>query len=250
MNDPIKHHFIPQFILRNFVNSDDQLFYWNIGNKKLENRNTKSVYMAKNLYRDEENHPTNPAVIEQKFAMLEAKIAQLFQEKILDKNPITITRTDNELLRKFLYLLTFRSETRKKQYIEANFDDFTKAHLNQYVKDGDYVDLWLREIEMIIDNERYFEIIDNKNISWTIKTDFINHLDSYYMTFVTSRGQDFIISDVYPTAEVFPLGINNANLYPHYIYPLTPSLALILNHIAFKTDPPMDKLSRMMVMHS
>lgn len=236
MNEPIKHHFIPQFILRNFTHNNDQIYYWNKKTLKVEIRNTKSVYMVKNLYRDEKNHPTDPASIEKKFAQFESEIATLFQEKIVDKDPIVLTRTENERLRKFLYLLSFRSSTRKQQYIDANFDDMTKEHLKEYVVNDDYIDLWLREIEMILDTENYHDIQKNDKVSWTIRTDFWSHLSGYYMTFVAPRGQDFIIGDVYPTAEIFPIGINGANLYPHLMFPISSSLMLILNHVGFRSD--------------
>ena len=236
MSEPVKHHFIPQFILRNFTHNNDQIFYWNKETSKIEVRNTKSVYMVKNLYRDEKNHPTDPAVIEKKFAQFESTIATLFQEKIIDKNPIVLTRTENEKLRRFLYLLSFRSSSRKKQYIDANFDEATKEHLSKYVVNDDYIDLWLREIETILDTDDYHDLQNNDNVSWTIRTDFWSHLSGYYMTFVAPRGQDFIIGDIYPTTEIFPIGINNANLYPHLMFPITPDLMLILNHIGFKPE--------------
>lgn len=238
MSEPIKHHFIPQFILKNFTHNNDQIFYWNKENSKIEIRNTKSVFMVKNLYRDEQNHPTDPAIIERKFAQLESTIATIFQDKIIGKDLIVLTRNENENLRKFLYLLSFRSSTRKQQYIDANFDEMTKSHLSQYVVNDDYVDLWLREIEMILDAENYHDIQKNERVSWTIRTDFWTHLSSYYMTFVTPRGQDFILGDVYPTAEIYPLGFHGANLYPHFIFPISPTLLLVLNHIAFKAETP------------
>ncbi len=70
----------------------------------------------------------------------------------------------------------------------------------------------------------------------TIRTDFLLHLKSYYMTFVTPRGQDFILCDIYPTAEIYPVGFSGANLYPHFLFPISPNLMLLLNHIAFRPD--------------
>ncbi len=235
-NEPIKHHFIPQFIIRNFCFKDEQVYYWNKNTAIIETRNTKSVFMEKNLYRDDNNHPTDPAIIEKKFSKLESEIAVLFQEKILDKDSIKLTRAENEKLRKFLYLLSFRSSTRKQQYIDANFDEMTKKHLSEYVTNNDYVDLWLREIEMILDTENYNDLQNNTDVSWTIRTDFWMHLSGYYMTFVTPRGQDFIIGDIYPTAEIFPINAMGTNLYPHYIFPITPNLLLLLNHVGFREE--------------
>lgn len=236
MSEPIKHHFIPQFILRNFTYDKDKLYYWNIDSSKIEIRNTKSVYMVENLYRDEQNHPTDPTIIEKKFAKFESTIAILFKEKIIGKDSIILTRDENEKLRKFLYLLSFRSSSRKKQYIDANFNELTKMHLSQYVNNEDYVDLWLREIMMILENEEYANIQGNKEISWTIRQDFVSHLRDYYMTFITPRGQDFLFCDIYPTAEIYPIIPDEANLYPHLIFPICPDLLLLLNHIAFKPE--------------
>lgn len=245
----MKHHFIPQFILRNFANEDGQINYWDKKNNKLSKRNPKSIFMVENLYRDEFNHPTDPAVIEKKFAKLETEIATLFQEKVLNKNPITITRAENERLRKFLYLLSFRSSTRKQQYIDANFNEATKLSLKDFVVNGDYVDLWLREIETILDLEEYRDIQQMQNVSWTIRTDFHSHLLNYYMTFVTSRGQDFLISDVFPTAEIFPI-TEGVNLYPHFMFPISPNLMLLLNMVVVKPGNEHIPISKGMMMLS
>jgi hypothetical protein len=50
MSEPIKHHFIPQFILRIFLD-ENQINYWNIKTSKFERRNPKSVFMRKNMYK-------------------------------------------------------------------------------------------------------------------------------------------------------------------------------------------------------
>ena len=42
MSELIKHHYIPQFILRSFNKEDN---YWNIENKRLEEGNTSSIFM-------------------------------------------------------------------------------------------------------------------------------------------------------------------------------------------------------------
>ena len=51
--EPRKHHYIPRFILKNFNNENGQINYWNIKKDKLEKRNTKSVFMNLDMYRDE-----------------------------------------------------------------------------------------------------------------------------------------------------------------------------------------------------
>lgn len=45
-----RHHYIPQFILRNFQDENSQVSYWDIENSKLEKRNTRSVFMNMNRF--------------------------------------------------------------------------------------------------------------------------------------------------------------------------------------------------------
>ena len=42
--EPKRHHYIPQFILRNFQDENSQVSYWNIENSKLEKRNTSNLH--------------------------------------------------------------------------------------------------------------------------------------------------------------------------------------------------------------
>lgn len=55
--EPIRHHYIPQFILRNFCFNDrGDLFYYDKENSKTSVKNTRDIFMVRNLYRDEINN--------------------------------------------------------------------------------------------------------------------------------------------------------------------------------------------------
>ena len=49
MSEPIRHHYVPQFIIRNFL-VDTSVWYWNIEKKVIEKRNPRSILMKENLY--------------------------------------------------------------------------------------------------------------------------------------------------------------------------------------------------------
>jgi hypothetical protein len=138
-------------------------------------------------------------------------VSEVIANKILNKREIKITRADNELLRRFLFLLGFRSENRKRQYRDKLFDPFTIETLKPFVKNDDYVDLWLRELNEMLDMSSFEELRTNKVISDVIKIDLQNELSGYYMSFVETRGQELILSDIYPTTEIFPIDMKNQN---------------------------------------
>lgn len=241
MSEPIKHHFIPQFILRNFLD-ENQINYWNMKTVKLERRNPKSIFMRKNLYKDVENHPDEIMAIEKKFAVLEHEVSNLITNKILDKKEIRIIRADNELLRRFLFLLGFRSENRKRQYRDKLFDPITIETLKPFLKNSDYVDLWLKELNEILDLKSFEELQSNKEISTVIKMDLQNELSVYYMSFVETRGQEFILSDIYPTTEIFPIDMTSkTKIDLHAFFPISPNRVLILNHVMFRKDRKIDE---------
>jgi hypothetical protein len=210
--------------------------------RKFERRNPKSIFMRKNLYKDVENHPDEIMAIEKKFADLEHEVSELIANKILDKKEIRITRADNELLRRFLFLLGFRSENRKRQYRDKLFDQITIETLKPFVKNDDYVDLWLRELNEMLDLESFEGLKDNKEISSVIKMDLQNELSVYYMSFVEARGQEFILSDIYPTTEIFPIDMSTkTKINLHAFFPISPNRVLVLNHVMFRKDRKVDE---------
>ena len=232
-SEPRKHHYIPQFILRKFTDENNKVFYWNIREKSLIKSHTKWTFMNIDMYRDEQNHQENPVFIENSLSVFESEIAALLNNKLLNDKEITITRAELQSLRIFLSLLSFRSDLRMNQYKNQIFDESTKNILGGV--DVDFTDLWKREIEELSKCRSYKDIEENQNISGIIKMDFLNDIKGYYMTFLDARGGEFLIGDVYPTLEVFPLK-ENVNIHLHCIYPLSSTRLLLLNHVMFKDE--------------
>lgn len=230
--EPKRHHYIPQFILRNFNDKNSQINYWDISAKELQKRNTRSVFMNKNMYRDEVNYPAHPTLIESTLADFEAEISEIINGKLLSTNEVVITRTELEKLRIFLSLLSFRSDSRKDQYQNNKFDEETRKVLKDFSTD-DFELLWKKELMELAQCRSYEEIRKNNKIDEIIKTDFFNDLNGMYMTLADSYGGDFVITDIYPTLEIFPIK-PKINIHLHCFYPLSPTRILILNHIMFK----------------
>ena len=177
-NEPRKHHYIPQFILKKFADENNKVFYWNINEKTLKKSHIKWIFMNIDMYRDEENHQENPVFIENSLSIFESEIANLINNKLLNDKEIIITRAELESLRIFLSLLSFRSDLRMNQYKNKMFDESTKNILGG--DDVDFIDLWKREIEELSKCRSYKDIEENQNISGIIKMDFLNDIRGYY----------------------------------------------------------------------
>ena len=240
-----KHHYIPRFILKNFNDENGQVNYWNIEKNKLEKRNIKSIFMNMDMYRDELLNEDDPTQIESKFSVFECEIADLIAKKILDKDEVVISRRELEKLRIFITLLSFRSNSRMEQYKNNQFDESTREKLLKFQPDGNFEELWKRELDTLATCRSYQEIQESDVIDPIIKLDFTNDLMGFYMTFIDARGGQFILSDIYPTLEIFPTGV--VNIHMHCMLPLSPTRMLLLNHIMFKKEnenKPMLKVMR------
>ena len=185
MSEAKRHHYIPQFILKNFLDNKGQVFYWDIEKEVLEKRNPRSIFMNFDMYRDEVNHKDKPTSIESSLAIFEGEIATLIRQKFLKDNEIIITRSELEALRIFLSLLSFRSDLRKDQYKNCKFNESTKTLLEKYAK-GNFEDLWKREIEILSKCRTFKDVKESEEIDPIIKTDFMNDIIGFYMTIIES----------------------------------------------------------------
>ena len=227
-----KHHYIPRFILKNFNDENGQVNYWSLANNKIEKRNIKSVFMNIDMYRDEELNKDDPTQIESKFSVFEGEIAELIANKILNKTEIVINRRELEKLRIFITLSALRADYRMKQYKDNSFVESTRKILLDYQPDGNFEELWKRELDYLATCRTYDDIQKSDVIDPIIKLDFMNDLMGFYMTFVDARGGEFLMSDVYLTLEILPVD-NGINLHMHCLLPLSPTRMLLLNHIVF-----------------
>lgn len=230
--EPIKHHYIPQFILRSFLEEGGLFYYWDNENKYLSKRNTKSVFMNNSMYRSEDINPENPVEVENNLSKFEQEMAPLFK-RLCSTDEIVLTRRELESLRIFLSLLSFRSDLRMKQYKDKKFNESTEELLNDFKGDQDFELFWKNEINVLAKCRSFEEVMSVEGVDPIIKLDFSNDLKGYYMTLIEARGQEFIISDVYPTLEIYPV-TPTVNIHLHAIYPISPTRAILLNNIFFR----------------
>ena len=148
--EPIRHHYIPQFILRNFCfDNNGNTFYKDVKSKKESVKQIRDIFMEKNLYRDTKNND-DPVKIEKDFALYENEVACIVKEKFLKSEEFPLTHSENEKLKLFFALMSFRSKFTheffkkklskeskhfyKKWQDDLNFEDYWKRNLGELVK--------------------------------------------------------------------------------------------------------------------
>ena len=229
--EPVRHHYIPQFILRNFCFDDrSHLFYYDKKTSEISERKTKEIFMARNLYRDDINNIENPTKIETDMARFESEVAKIIAERFLNENEIPITRDEDEKLKLFFAIMAFRSKiTSDKFGIGAS--DESKAFYSMYQKNGDLTDFWRRNLGHLVNCRSLREVLSHKEIDDPIKIFFIRDTNGYfglYFIVAERRGHiDFIISDVYPTL-VYGVMDGGMELPMYSIFPISPDRVILL----------------------
>lgn len=139
-HEPVKHHYIPQFILRNFCFTDHRLFYYDKQSGKISIKETKDVFWERNLYRDEINYADDPVKIEKNLAKYEQEVAQILKERFLSGQDIFITPQEDDKLRLFFAMMGIRA-LNISQVFGAKLTKQSQKYYKQYQTDGNFLDL-------------------------------------------------------------------------------------------------------------
>ena len=232
-NQNKRQHYIPRFIFKDYINSRGNVNYYSIKEGSSSKKHSLNVFMKRYMYKDTSNID-DPLEIEHNLSILENEISTLINSKIKNnEKEIILTRSELEKLRIFFAILTFRTNVRKEQYKNNDFNELTRNMLLKFQPDGDFLSLWKKELLALSKCKTYFDIINSKDIDDLIKEDFLALLKHYFMTFVDTRDLEFIIGDVYPTTEAFPIENNEGHFHMHYIFPISEKRCILLNHVLF-----------------
>ena len=252
----VNSHFVPQFILRNFC-ADEKIQYYNLENKKAEERSTRSVYSEKGYY---------PINIEKSLCQkIEVQFANILNKKILNENyRISLNSKEMLILKKYLIITMLRV---RDDNLEHNIwyhelkrsgiiveDDLEKEFFS-----GDFYENINKVLECD-DLDKLLDLVkkgDNLNL-----VTFIKDAVYSYNVFVRSNHskEDFLIPDRGWAGYRGPVGVKKLNamlnmpafMFDPYvqmiwfmsspqdyaIYPLSKSLALLAVSSAFKICLP------------
>lgn len=244
--EPVRQHYIPQFILKNFCfNNKGELYFFFFKNKETTIKSTKEIFMEKQLYNSTNVNFNNPTQIEKDFAKYEQEIALLIKTKIIDQQNISLTLQEEKSLHFFCALLGFRSKNVKDTF--ANPSNESKALYSQYQSDGNFVELWKRNLSVLVKCRSLDEVIKRNDVDDFIKS-FMKRdcsgISSQYFVFFEKRGPiDFVIGDCYP---VVISGSTNFGISLDLIsfFPLTPYFCMALVNNGSENSPCMLNLKK------
>ena len=230
---PVHQHYVPAFILRNFVEKSGRFFLYDAARKRYK------LYPVKNTFAEDDFYTIKTEdgddyEIERNLSKFERDVVPIFQ-KIKNGGNIELRREELEALRIFMTLLAFRSKLRKNQYQNQTFDMVTRSTIDSFTNGQNFISVWKKEIKTISKLRKYKQIEESSEIDFAIKNEFLDDYRNYYMTIVKSYGQNFILSDVYPTLECIQ-DFNGNQMVFHMIYPLSPTIAIFLNSKIFRKE--------------
>ncbi len=227
-NIPIRHHYIPQFLLRQFCNSEGYLCYCDKKSFANVNKKPEEVFMVRNLYRDTINNPDNPVQIEKDFSVFEREASEIIH-KFLTEPDITISVEKEEKLKLFFALMGIRSKGAAEKFSQGLLED-SKKFYSVYQENGDFTDFWKRNLSLLVKCRSYSEVESHPEIDKPIK--MFMRRDAYgfaglHFVIAEKRGkEDFIIGDSYPV-EVKALW-NGYEAREYSIYPISSDRMLFM----------------------
>ncbi|KAL7809660.1 hypothetical protein V8C44DRAFT_333984 [Trichoderma aethiopicum] len=275
---PQYQHFIPQFLLRNFSHKyvpPDKASGEKPKKRKKKNRMypgdpvinslclsdqyrideclVRRVCGLENMYVDTTKPAKEQGNLEKKFGVLEnkascvyRKIATAYEE---GQSAIYLKRSEKDILRKFIFLLTYRGEQYHRRYNSMqDYDEDDKALLQAYMTEHGFtkpISVWLHGLETIIDLDMDAEGSwkDNikKSVYSPIAKTFVSHIDDMYMAICTPAdcSQEFVVTDnCYSviegrTVSKYDESVDEhvpVHLHFHRFAPISPRLTIVLRN--------------------
>ncbi|KAF8521087.1 hypothetical protein BU17DRAFT_65050 [Hysterangium stoloniferum] len=278
-------HYIPRFILRRFqenpghvkTKKEKNKAYWksrktgvfnetvlvyDIATGTLESKPIGKVYGEVNLYQDIKN-VADVNYVEEKFSALESHAADIINDlhASLKQGEFHMKRKSLEALRKFLFLMHYRSAARSLTYFEDNPENAPLRDWIQKYKEAkgldSHIEVWLHGLRYHLDTPHHMAVAEGEALqgkynvrdlsqiakltkSATLENwhavEYVNVANSYFLgIWEAPEGSEFVLGD-----NGFGLweGLLYGSPSVHRLYIISPRLALVLRNVSTKLPLP------------
>ena len=238
-SEPIRHHYIPQFILKNFCFEEQHLHYFDKQTGCVSVKDTRDVFMVRNLYRDEINSSLDPVKIEKDLAEYEREVAPIMKERFLSEREIFLSAEEEAKIRLFFAIMGFRSINANHLFGDK-IKDQTKAFYSHYQADENILDMWKRNLGYIVQCRSFEEVWSHPHIDAPIKLFFRRNTEGYFGKYIAvaeaNEKNAFVIGDAYPTTTTGVLP-NNVPVNIYDIFPISSKRVLFLVNNGAQSAP-------------
>lgn len=127
MNDHIKQHYIPQFIIKNFCKTDKKTYYFDVSNKSITQKFPNEIFEEKYLYEYSQDKKESINKIELDLAKFEAD-ASYALKPFFTNNNVSVSFEESEMIKYFFFIMILRSKfmlsVYNKEILEFNQQSF------------------------------------------------------------------------------------------------------------------------------
>ena len=236
-----RHHYIPQFLIRNFSDRGDGFVrYYSIKTKKIKNMPTEDIFVYFDLYRDEKNNPDNPVKIESDLAKFEGEIAKLLKEKFYKGNEISLTFEEEDKLKLFIAIMMYRNAQANKVFSDKAPEEF-KEKMKEFLPAGDPNDIWKKNLGYLVNCRSLQEVIDHPDIDDFFRHSVFFSSFGFFGTFLIvaeRRGSsEFVLGDSFPYGHV-SVADDNMRIPLFTYFPISPERIIIVASNLIKETHP------------
>jgi len=230
------HHYIPRFILKRFSSNDKHIKTYEIRNKTVNHRKIAKIYGVKNMYKDISNKH-DPMALEASLSVLESRAGEIIKQ-FCDKDTILLTRKQLIEFKRFLFVMAYRRNEQRCQYMNDTFDAYTRKLITDHMNYHHITiiqDVWFRNLKWLVSTDipsivdehnrfgRYFTFSPEAMINSIELKNFMIYQMFYVSLWEADEGSEFIISDnSFGCFEGVPAC--------HYLFVLSPTRMLVLTH--------------------
>ena len=220
MNNHVKQHYIPQFIIKNFCKTDKKTYYFDVSNKSITQKFPNEIFEEKYLYEYSQDKKENINKIELDLAKFETEVGNVIKQ-FLTNYSVSVSFEESEMLKYFFFIMILRSKfmlsSHNKEILEFNqqkFPDITERELDEFYKNN---------LEKLVNCRTLMDIDE------TINTQFIQYaatmlIGKHLVLFECCDKLEFVLGDAYPIAlgqKITPLDIFNRMSLVSLIFPIS-----------------------------
>lgn len=225
MNNHVKQHYIPQFIIKNFCKTDKKTYYFDVSNKSITQKFPNEIFEEKYLYEYSQDKKGNINKIELDLAKFEMEVGNVIKQ-FLTNYSVSVSFEESEMLKYFFFIMILRSKfmlsSYNKEIFEFNqqkFPDITERELDEFYKNN---------LEKLVNCRTLMDINE------AINTQFIQYaatmlIGKHLVLFECGDKLEFVLGDAYPIAlgqKIYPFDFFNWMSLVSLIFPISYNRAI------------------------